>query len=103
MTTIDPYRSTGRTTRQIETAPKNAVFVWCNDRIDYAKTLARELGRADLKVVPPSWLQTDAIRGIRRGIVVDHAAVLTSRQRAEFDIYASRIRIEADSDGGECD
>jgi len=29
-------RQTGATTKQIEAAPKGAVFVWCNGHTDYA-------------------------------------------------------------------
>jgi hypothetical protein len=128
-TAADPYRGTGRTTRQMEAAPVGAIFVWCNDHIDYAKTHTRGLGRADLKVVAPSWLQSDRMLGMSlTGIVVDHDDSLTPRQlegvnasmgrirrcaaRAEDlhgeDHHAGRNCAESqtgisESDGGECD
>lgn len=30
-------RGTGRTTAQMKSAPRNSVFIWCNQHIDYPK------------------------------------------------------------------
>lgn len=74
-------RQGGRTTKQIQDAPAGAVFVWCKEHIIYAKNIARDIGRKDLEIVPPSWLEHDHWRGRNlTGLVVDHAAHLTPRQ-----------------------
>lgn len=79
--TPDPSRQTGRTTHQMERASKGAVFVWCNDTLDYPKTLARKIGRTDLEIIPARRLTCDyvshrCIIGRREpvSIVVDHHA-----------------------------
>ena len=43
-------RGTGRTTEQMEAAPKGAVFVWVNSYLSYPKHLAVSLGRQDLLI-----------------------------------------------------
>ena len=68
-------RGTGRTTRQMENAPNEAIFIWCNQHLDYPKRLARELGREDLQIYSPGVL-SDAHRfaGMEiSGVVIDHA------------------------------
>jgi hypothetical protein len=52
-----PGRNTGETTRQMVRAPKGATFVWCNSHLHYPQHLARYLGRDDLKIVRPEWLE----------------------------------------------
>lgn len=69
-------RRCGKTTRAIQRAPQGAIYVWCNDRIEYAKVLALKLGRADLKIVPPVWLAEHGnVKGFGREtkFVIDHA------------------------------
>lgn len=65
-------RGTGATTRQMKEAPPDAVYLWCNDRMYYPQSLARDLGRADLRVVSPYWLE-GGCRGWRGPLVIDHA------------------------------
>lgn len=78
---IDTERGTGRTTQQMLNAPHRAIFVWCVDRTDYARDLARRLGRTDLRIVSPRHLD-ERMRGLRNMVVViDHAARLSDRQR----------------------
>lgn len=76
----DPERGTGRTSRQLRFAPHGAVFVWCNDVLDYPKTLAKAhwIDRPDLVIIGPSQIR-DRVRG-RVDFVVDHAARLTADQ-----------------------
>lgn len=79
---IDPYRGTGRTSRQMKRAPRGAVYVWHSDRLQDARAFAARLGREDLKMVAPSWLTDRRWMGIRApALIVDHAARLTEEQR----------------------
>jgi hypothetical protein len=75
-------RGTGRTSDLLRAAPREAVFVWCNDRLEYPKQLARAVGRSDLMVVAPSWLQHGLIGRRGKCVVVDHAARLSEHQLA---------------------
>lgn len=74
-------RQTGRTTRQMQESPRGAVFVWCNGHLAYPRDLARRLGRTDLEIVSPGWLDERNMRGREfTAIVLDHATELTSLQ-----------------------
>ena len=85
-------RGEGTTTQQMEGAPKGAIFVWCNGHTDYAVRLARKIGREDLQIKSPTWLD-DGWRGVTlTGIVVDHAARLTDRQRDLLQEALTRVR-----------
>jgi hypothetical protein len=85
-------RQSGRTTDQILNAPHGALFVWCNSTRAYPRDLARTLGRTDLSIVGPQWLNSDQWQGCRfSGIVVDHAAHLTSLQSATVNRIKQRI------------
>lgn len=67
-------RNTGRTTEQLKTAPLNAVYVWCNSKLEYPRRLAKTLHRDDIELVGPSYILSTAWRG--RGdlrIGLDHA------------------------------
>jgi hypothetical protein len=67
-------RQVGRTSRQMLDAPIGAAFLWLRDELSYPRNLARHLGRTDLKIVGPSWLQ-HGWRGLRLpALVLDHAA-----------------------------
>jgi len=88
----DSERGTGRTTEQIQRAPRGAVFVWCNGHLDYPQSLAFKLGRLDLRIVGPEWLE-DAWRGCNlTGLVLDHAADLTRRQVDGWNAALTRVR-----------
>ena len=69
-------RGSGRTTRQLQSAPIGAVFIVPNRNCcSYTEALARHLGRADLKIVSVDLIERPAtIHGGRRKLVVDHAA-----------------------------
>lgn len=86
-------RQTGTTTEQIKNAPKDAIYVWCNSQLQYASQLARDLGRRDITVVSPGWLDFNQHHGLRRPVIIDHAAILTERQRATFN--AIKVYLEA--------
>jgi hypothetical protein len=100
MADIKPGRRVGNTTRQMEDAPKGAIFVWVNHHLDYPKQLAREIGRVDLKIVSPEWIEDRRWRGVElSGIVLDHAAPLTNRQWEALHEAQTRVR-PADSGEG---
>jgi hypothetical protein len=84
-------RGTGTTTRQMEAAPNGTVFVWVHAEISYPKALAHKIGRDDLEIVGPDWLENDRWRGrTLTGVVVDHAAILTGAQWDGLDGARSR-------------
>ena len=77
----------------MQNAPKDAIYVWVNSRLDYPKRLAESIGRNDLQIVTPYWFDSEKWRGRKFSeIIVDHAATLTTKQ---FLILASiRFRIK---------
>lgn len=86
-------RGVGNTTRQMQVAPKNAVFVWVNGHLEYARDLAAHLGRTDLKIVSPAWLTQREWAGRElSGIVLDHACRLDRDQRKELERARPMIR-----------
>lgn len=66
-------RQIGETSSQIIAAPQGAVFVWCNEHVDYAKDLCRHLNRLDLKVMSSRTALNDGLTGINGPVIVDHA------------------------------
>jgi hypothetical protein len=85
-------RGTGKTTQQMKSAPTGAVFVWCNAHLYYPRMLAKRIGRDDLQIQAPSWLE-DRWRGMKMtGLVLDHAAELTDRQWEGYQCALAQIR-----------
>ena len=84
-------RGSGRTSAQMQGAPLNSVFVWCNGRHGYPRALARHLGRPDIRIVSPSWVGSDRSLGCAHTIVVDHAAMLSLRQRDEVLVINDHV------------
>ena len=85
-------RGSGRTTDAMHSAPPKAIYVWCNDRLDYPKRLALDIGRKDLQIVGPSWLR-DGWYGLEYpAIVVDHATHLGDEQIRLLAAATSRCR-----------
>lgn len=83
---------TGKTTRQMQNAPKGAVYVWPHARsIGYAQGLRTFLKRPDLRIVSAEWL--DTYRGGRPVVVIDHACALTMKQDQTLDIYQHACKI----------
>ena len=73
-------RQSGRTTELMKEAPPGSVYVWVNHHLDYPLALAQALGRGDLQIVSPSWLDY-RWRGLQiSGLVLDHAVDLTEQQ-----------------------
>lgn len=86
-------RGTGETTRQMEAAAKNAVFVWCNNALSYPQHVARQIGRQDLKIVGPDWLTSDRWHGLELAdVVIDHATVLSEKERRYLQEVKTRVR-----------
>lgn len=88
-------RQSGRTTREMQAAPKGAVFVWVSHHIDYPRDLAHKLGRYDLKIVGPEWLTDRRWMGLElSGIQLDHAAqeIMTREQWREYQNAITRVR-----------
>ena len=57
-------RGTGRTTKQLVDAKLFAIFVWCNNHLEYPKELLRKLSRIDVLVIGPNFLeQSEQFRG----------------------------------------
>jgi hypothetical protein len=85
-------RGDGATTRQMESAPKGSIFVWCNGHTDYPRKLAKKINRDDLVVESPTWLE-ERWRGLElTGVVVDHSARLTDRQWDGYKSALTRVR-----------
>ena len=93
-------RGEGTTTKQMQDAPNGAVFVWCNGHTDYAINLARKIGRDDLRIESPTWLE-ERWRGLElTGVVVDHSARLTDRQWDGYQGVLTRVRSNVEVRGG---
>lgn len=87
-------RGTGRTTKQMQDAPKGAIYVWVNQHLGWPRDLAHHLGCDDLQIVSPTWLERMgnwAGRSIT-GLVLDHAAELSDRQYAGYRVLLTRVR-----------
>jgi hypothetical protein len=91
---IDPDRGTGRTSAQMRNAPRDAVFVWSNERLDYPRAIARvhEVNREDLQIVAPSWLERGWLGRRLTGIVIDHDLRLSEKQWRQLEEARARIR-----------
>ena len=93
MKTDVPDRRTGKTTQQMLSAPTGAIFIWCNANLCYPNQLAEQLGRDDLNIVPPRFLESSGMYGHRKPIVVDHHASsnLTYRQVNALVYHSGRV------------
>ena len=87
---INGDRGSGRTAQQMQAAPFQAVFVWCNGSLLYPRDLARHLGRPDLKIVSPAWVGPSQMTGCTSPISVDHAANLSLEQRGAISAIKRR-------------
>jgi|GEM_PF-5536226 len=86
---MSQVQQTGRTTEQMQKAPRDAVFVWCNGRVHYPRELARALGRHDLQIMPSSYLRSPGnVLSCKRRVVVDHAFFMHHRWDDQlFDLW----------------
>lgn len=87
----DPLRQTGRTTRQIQNAPKGALFVWCIADTYVPRKIARVEGRVDLVITSPFALHGHTIGPRYPAVVVDHAARLSTRQQRQLEEIVERL------------
>lgn len=79
-------RGTGRTTRQIQTAPRDAYFVVHNQQmVRYAQDIADRLGREDLLIIALTTVRPERFRGISCSIVLDHYIVENGLGNIDLD------------------
>lgn len=84
-------RQSGITTRLMKRAPEGAIFVWCRGDTSYALALAESLGRDDLEIVGPGYIEQGRYRGIKDlQIVLDHHTQLSYRAYAQLRVYWNR-------------
>lgn len=89
----DSLRWTGKTSKQMLESPEGAFFIWCNSHLDYPKRLAEKLGRTDLNIVSPRWIDDMKWMGLNiSGVVVDHYYCPTFRQLEMIDAIKLRIK-----------
>lgn len=84
-------RGTGATTQQMQDTPKGAVFVWCNNRLEYPRALARKIGRDDLSIVSPYWLERGWAGQKFTDLVVDHACSLSAGEQNGLKYAITRL------------
>lgn len=75
-------------------AAPGAIYVWCNDRLEYPKSLAKELGRGDLQIVGADWLK-DRWHGRRDPVVLDHAFAPTRQTRDALSYFSIKGQLVA--------
>lgn len=87
-------RRSGESVKIIRALRPGGIFVWCNEQLTYPKSLAVSIGRTDIEIVGPDWLEQERYRWRELSdIAVDHAARLTDRQ---WDCYLqskARVRL----------
>lgn len=87
-------RGTGRSTRQLESLPQDAVYICPNhSTIRYYRGLCGRLGRNDIELVSPQWLTSDKWRGrVFSDIQLDHATMLSDKEWYYYEQTWPRIR-----------
>lgn len=90
---LNKYRGIGRTTWQMDHAPRGAFFVWCNERLAYPNLLAAGIYRYDLQIVGPSWLAQEKWLGLELpGIIIDHSLLMSTMQNRSYREAMTRVR-----------
>ena len=79
-----------RTTEQMKSAPRGAVFVWCTENLAYPRALAAHLGRQDLELRTPSWCTTGLWGRKPCAVVLDHATRLSPAGMQALAAFAVR-------------
>lgn len=106
MTQTVQLRGSGRTTKQMREAPHGALFIWCNDSLDWPRRHAREQYRPDLTIAGPSALVSvtgaaQAIRGrVFSAVILDHSLAdqgLDPEQHAGWERLQSMVRAPAEA------
>ena len=91
---LGQFQQIGTTTKQMEFAPKNAIFIWDNNCLFYPKQLALKLKRNDLSIVSKSWMTKHNLEGkIFSGIILDHSVVLSEEQQNLFSFFCAKAKI----------
>lgn len=84
-------RGSGRTTRQMLAAPRNAVYVMpASCAIVYFRNLARALARTDLTLVSPRWFARCS-HGHDGPVVIDHGTDHTVLERVDQGPYLRAV------------
>ncbi len=87
----DPNRGTGRSTRQIQSADPNTLFVVTPASRNYHVHLARDLGRNDITVTTLDVVE-NYVRATQRPIMIDHSVgcyhPLTEAQRRVVELIS---------------
>ena len=82
----------------MSTAPKNAVYIWPNAMLNCPLGIAKSLNRNDLTIIPKERVTREFFMGREfNDVVIDHATVLTGRQRAIILESKVRARLRAES------
>lgn len=91
---IDPEkksRQAGRTSKQMLSALPGAVFVWCNVHAEYARALARCLGRPDLVIVTPKvFFEGKGYLITTAPVLIDHAYRPTTLREEDCYLEAKK-------------
>lgn len=91
-------RQSGKTTKAMLNAPKGATFIWCNHQLDYPRRLAKHLGRDDLMIVGPEWIEDRRWAGLDlTALVRDPDTRLTDAQWERLREAQSRVRRTSDA------
>lgn len=86
-------RQTGRTTRQMQDAPRRAVYAWCNSNLHYPLALAKAINRGDLHIIAPHTLQMNKLRAqTLSAVILDHACDLTVQQQYCYKELLQQVR-----------
>lgn len=95
-------RQIGKTTRQMLDAPKNALYIWCNDILNYPRYLALYLGRDDLEIVGLSVLREGGGNKLKgrefTGVILDHAAKTSLDEWECYQHALARCHSESDAE-----
>lgn len=76
----DREPQTGRTTAQLRSAPQHATYIApTQEAIPYTLALATALGRTDLRIVGPAFIDQRQYLGSEVPIVADHATLAYPR------------------------
>ena len=90
----DHVRQSGRTTKQLTDAARNALYVVpTRASISYTRELAERLHRDDIILVAPLIFEgPEKFRGlgVLPPLIIDHAVVLTDRQQYGVKMYHQR-------------
>jgi len=66
-----------RIASKMRDAPKDAVYIWVNQYTELPRRIANDLGRNDLHIEAPYWLQHGWIGKKVSGIILDDSLNLT--------------------------